>query len=529
MGSVAWVEFPSIQGFIFRSRTLLDTIGRSRLIADVTGAEFVGGWPGTVVEIWANGVGSFGCELASTEDARDFVGWYTRSVLELSDALQPVVAIVDDSSLAASAAQAAAELRAARHRTAVGMAGEGAWGSVLCSVTSVPAVGRELTSRVGAGARGARSDEVGQAEIRARRWHAMQQARAIPAGVTQRLVLPTRLDELGRAMGESSKLSVLVADLNGVGALLGAVPGERVPEAGAALSGLTEAWCDALVGSVCAMVGVDGERAVVGAAAPGVQTDVRAVELAPAPGRGTPAWFLPMRPWVSAGDDVVIVCESRLGWWLATQMVLWLDGEPDGDDDPRARVDAVFGQRPTVSIGIAVVPVGVALSRAHALAAQVCANAKSGARSRSVGGPSHHGFDWHRGVLDATAVEAQREARSAGGVRLSRRPFAWSREDPGTGFPAFADAWLGSGAQSLRGDAWSQLRSTVRDTLLTAVDRGTRAATDAGGPSRALAAAVDEVNRRRRTLRRSPVSLPDGDAAAFLDALDLRDECLWLS
>jgi len=529
LGSVVWVEFPSIQGFIFRSRTLLDTIGRSRLIADVTGAGFVGGWPGWVVEIWANGVGSFGCELASTEDARDFVGWYTRSVLELSDALQPVVAIVDNSTLAASASQAAAELRAARHRTAVGMAGEGVWGSVLCSVTSVPAVGRELTSRVGGGVRRARSDEVGEAETRARRWHASQQARAIPEGDRQRLVLPTRLDELGRAMGESSKLAVLVADLNGVGALLGAVPGERVPEAGAALSGLTEAWCDALVGSVCAMVGVEGERAVLSAAGREVQSDVPAVELASAPGRGAPAWFLPMRPWVSAGDDVVIVCESRLAWWLAAQMVLWLDDKPDGIDDPRARVDAVLGQRPTVSIGIAVVPVGVALSRAHGLAAQVCANAKSGARSRSVGGPPHHGFDWHRGVLDATALDAHREARSAGGVRLTQRPFTWSRQDQRTSFPAFADAWLGPGAQSLRGDAWSQLRSTVRETLLTSVDRGTRTAADAGGPSRALAAAVDEVNRRRRTLQRPPVSLPESDAAAFLDALDLRDECLWLS
>ena len=83
--------------------------------------------------------------------------------------------------------------------------------------------------------------------------------------------------------------------------------------------------------------------------------------------------------------------------------------------------------------------------------------------------------------------------------------------------------------QSLRGSEWSQLRSTVHDSLLVAVDRGTRTAVDAAGPSDALEAAVDEVNRRRRTLRRSAVSLPANDAAAFLDALDLRDECLRLS
>ena len=526
---MVWVEFPSIQGFIFRSQTLLDTIGRSRLIADLTGAEFVRGWSGDVVDVWANGVGSFGCELASATEARDFVGWYTRAVLELSDALHPVVAVVDESTLADSVDRAAMELRAARHRTAVGMAGEGAWGSVLCSVTSVPAAARELTSRVGAGARRARSDEVGEAEIRARRWHAAQQRRAVPASDGLRFELPTKLNELGRAMGESSKLAVIVADLNGVGTLLGSVPGGRVPEAGAALSALTQAWCDALVESVCAKVRVDGERAVVGAAEAGsVQPDVPAVELAAVPDKG-PAWFLPLRPWVSAGDDVVIVCESRLAWWLAEQLVQWLDGEPDGDDDPRARVDAVLGQRPTVSIGIAVVPLGLALSRAHALAVQVCTKAKSEARRRSVGGPSHHGLDWHRGVLDAAALDSHREMRSAAGVLLTRRPFTWSREEPAASFAAFAEAWLGSGEESLRGSEWSQLRSTVRDTLLAAVDRGTRAAADAGGPSDALEAAVGEVNRRRRTLRRSAVSLPETDAAAFLDALDLRDEYLRLS
>lgn len=526
---MVWVEFPSIQGFIFRSRTLLDTIGRSRLIADLTGAEFVRGWSGDVVDVWASGVGSFGCELGSAGDARDFIGWYTRAVLEHSDALHPVIAVVDDSTLAASVARAAMGLRAARHRTAVGMAGEGAWGSVLCSVTSVPAAARELTSRVGAVARRARSDEVGEAEIRARRWHAAQQGRAVPARDGLRLELPTKLNELGRAMGESSKLAVIVADLNGVGALLGAVAGERVPEAGAALSALTEAWCDALVGSVCAKVRVEGDRALVGAAEAGsVQPAVPAVELAAVSGKGS-AWFLPVRPWVSAGDDVVIVCESRLAWWLAEQLVLWLDGDPDVNDDPRARVDAVLGQRPTVSIGIAVVPLGLALSRAHALAAQVCANAKSAARRQSVGGRSHHGFDWHRGVLDAAALDSHRGRRSAGGVLLTRRPFTWSREEPGSGFSAFADAWLGSGVESLRGSEWSQLRSTVRDTLLAAVDRGTRTAANAAGPSDALKAAVDEVNRRRRTLRRSAVSLPANDAAAFMDALDLRDEYLRLS
>ncbi|GAA3130934.1 hypothetical protein GCM10020255_004680 [Rhodococcus baikonurensis] len=34
-----------------------------------------------------------------------------------------------------------------------------------------------------------------------------------------------------------------------------------------------------------------------------------------------------MRPWVIAGDDLVLVCESRLAWDLATAAMNWI-GEP---------------------------------------------------------------------------------------------------------------------------------------------------------------------------------------------------------
>lgn len=534
LGVVVWVEFPGIQGFIFRSRSLLDTIGRSRIVAELTDAALLSTWPGVLGRVWAFGVGSFGCELVSLEQAREFVGWYTRQVCERSDALTPVVTILDDADLASSAGVAAAALRAARHTTPVGIAGDEAWGAVLCPVTGVPAAGSALTSRVGSASPSARSAEVIAAERLGRDWHAAQQARAVPRDSGERLLLPTKLDELGREMGESSKLAVVVADLNGVGALLSAVPGDRVAEAGAALSALTEAWCDALVGLVCEKVRFDGERALLGADAQGVDGAVSPVVLAAArlPENGRePQWFLPLRPWVSAGDDVVMVCESRLAWWLAEQMVCWLDATEVDAEDPRARVDAVLGRRPTVSIGIAVVPVGVSLSKGHALALQVCERAKRQAHATSDAGGDRHGLDWHRGVLDAQSVSEYRDRRQVAGQHSTVRPFVWSRVQPEAGFAAFVDRWLGPGEQSLRGELWSGLRSTVRDTLLTAVTRNSHTADDADTPSEALREALEQLNARRRTLHRAPVELPDDTAmaAAFLDALDLRDEYLRVS
>lgn len=533
LGVVVWVEFPGVQGFIFRSRSLLDTIGRSRIIADLTDAALLSTWPGVLGRVWAFGVGSFGCELVSLEQAREFVGWYTRQVCERSDALAPVVRLVADADLASSSGSAAVGLRAARHSTPVGVAGDEAWGAVLCPVTGVPAAGLALTSRVGSVSPSARSAEVIAAERLGRDWHAAQQARAVPRESGERLLLPTRLDELGREMGESSKLAVVVADLNGVGALLSAVPGDRVAEAGAALSALTEAWCDALVGLVCEKVRFDGGRALLGVDTEGVDGAVSPVVLAAArePGEGTERrWFLPLRPWVSAGDDVVMVCESRLAWWLAEQLVSWLDVPEVDAQDPRARVDAVLGQRPTVSIGIAVVPVGVSLSKGHALALQVCEHAKQKAHeSKAEGGC--HGLDWHRGVLDAQSVSEYRERRQVAGQHSTSRPFVWSRDRPEAGFAAFVDRWLGPGEQSLRGELWSGLRSTVRDTLLAAVTRGAHTADDADDPSQALREALEQLSARRRALHRAPVELPDdlAMAAAFLDALDLRDEYLRVS
>ena len=534
LGVVVWVEFPGIQGFIFRSRSLLDTIGRSRIVAELTEATLLSTWPGVLGRVWAFGVGSFGCEFVSLDQAREFVGWYARQVCDRSDALIPVVTVLDDADLASSSGGAAAALRAARHTTPVGVAGDEAWGAVLCPVTGVPAAGSALTSRVGSASPSARSAEVIAAEQLGRGWHAAQQARAVPRESGERLLLPTRLDELGRERGESSKLAVVVADLNGVGKLLGAVPGDRVAEAGAAVSALTEAWCDALVGVVCEKVRFDGDRALLDTDREGVDGAVPPVVLAAAPpveGGRESQWFLPLRPWVSAGDDVVMVCESRLAWWLAEQMVSWLDATDVDDQDPRARVDAVLGQRPTVSIGIAVMPVGVSLSKGHALALQVCEHAKRKAHASSDAGADCHGLDWHRGVLDAQSISEYRDRRHVAGRHLTVRPFVWSRENPEAGFAAFVDRWLGAGEQSLRGELWSGLRSTVRDTLLTAVTRGAHTADDADAPSQALQEALEQLNARRRTLHRAQVELPDDTsvAAAFLDALDLRDEYLRLS
>ncbi len=512
---VVHVDFPGIQSFVFRSRTLLDTIGRSRLLEQLTDKHFVRSWPhGRVGRVLASGVGHFSCEIASG-DAFGFIGWYTREVAEVSDALTPVVWVDAEGAEGADRVpSASARLRQARHHAPAAMAGEPAWGAVACVVTGgfAETFDRRIDTEMRAVAR-----EVSAADAAARQWHRAQEPELIPPGFSDLFALPTRMDDLGRSTGQSSKVAVVVADLNGVGAhlrQLGASAPQNISTATTALTALLQRWCAHVVEVVTESIEVVDDTPMVRGFPESLQFPLPYSAEA---GR----WLLPVRPWIGAGDDVVLVCESRIAWSVAAEMIAWLDADaPEGD--PRSILQELFGVRLSAAVGVAVVPHGVSLTRAHGIAQKMGASAKAAAKAQAVRSRVPHGLDWHRGVIDPDWVEEVRTRRYPG----SGRPMVWSADNADAGFPMFAQQWLGSGDHSLRGAKWATLRSTVRRRLSTAARSGTSMS---DSPDDAVAAMMGELNRKR-VLRDLPeLTLPAMQAGLLLDALDLRDDHLHLA
>ncbi|WP_328435369.1 hypothetical protein [Nocardia puris] len=413
-------------------------------------------------------------------------------------------------------------LRRARHatlhsrsgpaRSAVpSLAGEAPWGALTCAVSGAAAETLDPGSQPCAW-------EVVRAESWGKRWHARQEELLLAdvAGPLRgRLALPRLTDKLGSTHGVSSHVSVLVADLNGVGKLLGELAGrpdarEALNEASSALRELGLGACRHVVNSIAGALVPDestGEPVVSGFPAE------LGFRLHHSDEDGPRRWMLPLRPWVLAGDDLVLVCESRIAWSVALAVLRWLDAPDPPEGDPRARLDALFGRRPTIGIGVAVVPVGFPLIRAHELAHTLCESAKRAGRRDDPDHPQH-GLDWYRGGGAPESILVERTP--------DRRPFHF---DSATTMTDYFTTWLGeTSPNSLRGIHFREHRGWIRGRLRDAA-LAARADPDAIGT------AIRSLNRARAVAGKSAVNLPTTHrhtAALVLPAIDLIDEHLEL-
>ncbi|MFE1592879.1 hypothetical protein [Nocardia sp. NPDC058705] len=521
MVAVVHVQVTGIQDFVFRSRTLIDTIGRSHQVEQLTSTAVLDGNPCAGVELVFAGAGRISVRVDNATDdnpelAHQFARWYTRRLAEVSDALSPVVHIdfCSHEDVAQAVVDAPRALLAARHTTAVSIAGEAPWAALRCAVTGA---GAEMLDRD----RRACAGEVVRSAIEGERFHNEQVRQflaAVPEPLRAHLTLSREIDQLGRTHGESSQVAVIVADLNGIGRLLKALaagenPTARLRQASDALRALGPALGTHLVSRIAGSLISDPATGnpVVGGIPETMQFPLARV----GPGEHR-AWVLPVRPWVLAGDDLVLVCESRIAWWLATAITDWLDADAE-PEDPRTVLADLFGQRPTAGVGIAVVPSGYPLVQAHDLAETLCGSAKSRARHRNGRKPIYHAVDWHRGCADPAAVSSNREAWGID----DPRPFAHRADKPDSSLGAFLGTWLGGTESALNGADFSLHRGWCRDTLRRAAASGKSA-----GES-PVQRAVEQLNRARKIAGRSPLALPaDPDPGHVLAALELLDEHL---
>ncbi|MGC4989851.1 hypothetical protein [Nocardia salmonicida] len=217
MTAVVHIQVTGIQDFIFRSRTLIDTIGRSSQIEQLTSPGFTGIAQHSEVTVLFAAAGRISVRIdrASPENCtlvHDFVASYTRVLAEVSDALTPVVHIefcTSDDEIAAAVVNAPRALQPARHRTLPSLAGEAPWGTIMCPVTGVGAEGLDADGEPCA-------REVEQSGEAGKRFHQLQTDQllaGIPEPLRSLLSLPRQTDQLGRSHGKSSHVAVIVADL----------------------------------------------------------------------------------------------------------------------------------------------------------------------------------------------------------------------------------------------------------------------------------------------------------------------------
>lgn len=566
------IDLAGIQRYVYSSRTLLDGIGRAAQVEDATDAALLDREHvlpvGIRVEFAAAGALILSTPSRADDDparpperVRSAVGAYTRWLYDRSGALTPVVAIqfVPDGGAAAAHLAAPDLLRHARHRMSPGVAGAVPPGVLRCSWTSAPATRFERGKRIPI------AEDADRARERGRQWHDSQQgallgAAPLPTGHT--FALPTLIDQLGRTETVSSHVAVMVLDINDLGdALRSLEAGELSTRAEVAeqLRVLSGELAGALVHRVASAVeDRDGTFSLAGTpvalefplhtSSPG-EADIDSSDASS--GRGVPAprldgevteWLLPIRPWVIAGDDLVLVCESRVAWDLATAAMDWLSAP--ADDGARA---ALRGYGPsfgtgthltlTLGIGIAVVPVGYSLAAAHELASGLCKNAKRERRENDWPG---HVVDWHRAPTTLPEVLADR-ARS--GPRSCGRPYHhipahletpgayWKERDKPT-WDDLMHLLDTDRADSLRshhprGDthSWADRHGWVKTELLAAV----RSSDD-----HAVAGVLAEKNAREQALTGTGMAeLAAGVDARYrrgliVDAIDLLDDHLQL-
>jgi hypothetical protein len=416
------VDLAGIQNYVFRSRELLDAIGRAAQVEDLTDEQFLRDEQvlGPSERVVSRGAGTMTLAAPTEDAARAVAARYSRLVTDRSDALQPVMALRPDVDDPAAELQGAADvMRRARHGRLPDLPPVTPLGGVRCAVTGAPAESVEDGMPLGG--------DVAAARRRARDWHRAQQAyllRDAPLPAHEPgWALPTRIDQLGRTEGEHSQVAVLVADVNDLGTTLSllADDGNELTEAGAHIRRVTDALATALVHRVAQAIEPDGDRMRV----TGFPDELTFLLHLLTEDVGKT--LLPVRPWVIAGDDLVLLCDARLSWSLADAAMRWLD---DGDD-PSLRalrslpafVDTPARRALTLGIGIAVVPVGYSLRHAHEIAKKLCDDAKAVRRHRGWHG---HVVDWHRGAVPADAVLA---ARALPGAVPLARPLVHDRPE----------------------------------------------------------------------------------------------------
>jgi hypothetical protein len=481
---VTALDLRGLQRFVFASRRLLDAIGRSALIADLTDPTNI-----TLkrlltdyhAQVVTAGAGGLTVASPTSQAAQSFTAAYTRWVHDLSDALSVVCAQMNEDAGPDQPHRIAHALLRARACSDTGHTPALSSGfTATCAITGAPAevVSRAPGEVVPGETRAVEllAADVHQARARARDWHTTQQqslaaglhapngAVAGPDTAGPAWSLTTELDRLANDAGEFSHLAVIHLDINGLGHTLHDHATANPDSAIAALAEASEAIAaivNALAARLCSAI---AEHAVY-------DPCTKDTHVSGFPGRlrvrvhpNEPSgWVLPLRPVITAGDDLTIVCDARLAWSLARAATTWLHAPiaaldasdprrilhslgPAFQTSDRARVGLTLG------VGIATFRVGSPLAAAYDRAAALTQFAKT-----------------HRpGAQDSIAWDTTGRAPEMLIDDLTGRRQRGLTAQPYTtfGFDILLSDYLGSDEPSLRSHIWAPQRTWVKSTLI---------------------------------------------------------------
>ncbi|MBB4933295.1 hypothetical protein F4561_004115 [Lipingzhangella halophila] len=499
-GVLVTVDLSGIQEFIYEGRRLLDAIGRSVMVADLTDTDpanpdgighlLTGLGPRTVLR---DAGGALTVAFAAPEDARTFTAHYTRYLHDVSDLFRPVVAHVafgPDQPTAPTLAAAEDELqhelsqvhqeRAAAHTPVLGYGV-----TALCDVTGRPAETVDhLRGRSDRHERVAR--DVVHARYRGRRWHKATVGSLLDGAEPdlggRALDLPMSVEHLGRELGDISQQAVIHLDFNDLGTALRNYRHELSRNGADHLTGLrtvSDQIADLTHGLAKAMITAVANR---------LQLDETRNPILRGTGAGSVLHphthrrrgvRVPVRPIVVAGDDLTVVCDARLAWSLTRFAFAWLDSTPHThlltNGDPRrpmaARTAWPWGRTaglsgtstetgvPTVKAGIAVQPVGSPLLAAYDISDELCTLAKQ--HRTAEGATDEHAVAWSRDFDTPERVVRRLTGRhSATGESLNAQPML------GSEFREFlTTCFAPDEPTSLRSTVWADHRSWLLSDL----------------------------------------------------------------
>lgn len=207
---------------------------------------------------------------------------------------------------------------------------------------------------------------------------------------------PAQLDYLGGTRGEHNFIAVVHADGNGMGRRIMEI-GEKYqsPDHNREYISAIRAFSEQVdiaaqralrdvLDKLVERIRNDGGNRIVHKNALG-----KIIAEIPLKSAGSGRWFLPFRPIVFGGDDVVFVCDGRIGLSLAIEYMRRLEHHTQNLPDGKGKL--------TACAGIAIVKAHYPFARAYALADELCKLAKNYRREIRDRYPNWDGscLDWH--------------------------------------------------------------------------------------------------------------------------------------
>lgn len=455
------IDVLKVQSYIFSSNKLGDVVSASWLVDWATAKDgALRNYQDKIVfSAGANALLEFECE----DEAKDFAGKYTRSLLETTPGL--IVALVHHPYMKGNLASAIREIQVklARFKTErVPSAAQLGLGiTARCQITGLPANGVSSTyddsQPVSATVLSWRKDCVRK---KARdRWQEF-----LPKDKINSLQFPLDIDKMGRTFGETSLIGVVHIDGNGMAMAIQKWLRECVESrrADAEVRKQYDQWSSDLNLSV-----KESFQTALGRLFSSIEGGtVHAVD----PKAKFPLFkeenciYIPLRPIILGGDDLTFLCDGRIALDLAALILSAFEHQT-----------IPYLGKISACAGVAIVRSHHPFSRAYEMAEQLCASAKAKRREE---GDSGSWIDWHIGSVEpGSSIAAMRRrtyvSDSDGNLKwmTTCRPYRLgvSRDDTES-WRWLSETVLGAQSCGFRSLVWKERRNKVKELLLVAYE-----------------------------------------------------------